>query len=76
MFALIDVRTTGLSGQDFAMGLLEDKRVAVMPGESFGAGLAGWLRLSLTQDDDLIAKACARIADYARALQNDARGAA
>ena len=76
MFALIDVRTTGLSGQDFAMGLLEDKRVAVMPGESFGAGLAGWLRLSLTQDDDLIAEACARIADYARALQNDARGAA
>ena len=40
MFALVDVRATGLSGQDFATGLLDRNKVAVMPGESFGAGLA------------------------------------
>ena len=40
-------------------GLLADEGVAVMPGESFGAALAGWIRISLTQDDALVAEACA-----------------
>jgi arginine:pyruvate transaminase len=46
MFVLVDVRATGLSGQDFALSLLDQQKVAVMPGESFGTGLSGWLRLS------------------------------
>jgi len=41
----------------------------VMPGESFGNGLAGWLRLSLTVDDSLIAAACTRLAAYAARAQ-------
>lgn len=65
MFALIDVRATGLSGEAFAMSLLEAEHVAVMPGESFGAGLAGWLRVSLTQEDARIAAAAERIAAHA-----------
>ena len=72
MFALVDVRATGLSGQAFASGLLAQAGVAVMPGESFGAGLAGWLRLSLTQDDAVVAEACARIAGFARTLTDAA----
>ena len=64
MFALVDVRASGLSGQDFAERLLEATGVAVMPGESFGAGLAGWLRLSLTRPDTEIAEAAARIARF------------
>lgn len=72
MFALVDVRATGLSGEAFANGLLESAGVAVMPGESFGAGLAGWLRLSLTQDDAVVAEACDRIAGFARTLGKDA----
>ena len=59
------VRETGLSGQDFALGLLAEHRVAVMPGESFGEGLKGWLRLSLTVEDALIARAADRIAAHA-----------
>jgi len=66
MFALVDVRGTGLMGRDFAEGLLEAKSVAVMPGGSFGATLEGWLRVSLTVPDDQIAEACTRIRDYAR----------
>jgi arginine:pyruvate transaminase len=69
MFALIDARATGISGEAFAMGLLQAKGVAVMPGESFGQALAGWVRLSLTVSDDRLAEACARIADYAGAGQ-------
>ena len=65
MFCVVDVRAVCPSGHDFAMGLLAAEKVAVMPGESFGTGLAGWLRLSLTQPDDRIAEAAARIARHA-----------
>lgn len=72
MFSLIDVRGTGLSGTAFAEGLLEMRKVAVMPGESFGTGLTGWLRLSLTQPDDRTAEAAARIAAHAAHLLGQA----
>ena len=65
MFALVNIAATGQSGEDFAMSLLEAEGVAVMPGESFGQGLAGWLRLSLTVDDALIETACTRILAHA-----------
>jgi len=72
MFALIDVRATGLSGTEFAAGLLDQRKVAVMPGESFGAGLSGWLRLSLTQPDDVILEATSRIAAHAASTLGNA----
>lgn len=72
MFALVDVRATGLSGQAFAKALLAETGVAAMPGESFGAGLGGWLRLSLTQPDAAIAEACARLAAFTANRLGDA----
>jgi arginine:pyruvate transaminase len=65
MFALIDLRKTGLSGEKFAMQLLNETGVAVMPGESFGQALAGWVRVALSQPDAVIIEACDRIAAYA-----------
>lgn len=65
MFALVDVRATGMAGEDFALRLLEDESVAVMPGESFGTALGGWLRLALSQPDHVLAEACTRIAAFA-----------
>jgi arginine:pyruvate transaminase len=69
MFALLDIRASGLSGNDFARALLNETGVATMPGESFGVGgaggLAGWLRLSLTQPDAAVAEACTRITTFA-----------
>src|SRR5690606_11366622 len=38
MFVMLDVRKTGLSGEDFARRLLAEENVVTMPGESFGAG--------------------------------------
>ena len=65
MFALVDVRATGLSGEAFAWGLLDDEKLAVMPGESFGVALSGWLRLALTVPDDLVEEAARRILRHA-----------
>ena len=72
MFALVDVRATGQGGLDFANGLLDRQSVAVMPGESFGAGLGGWLRLSLTQPDDVVIAATDRIAAHAAGVLGSA----
>ena len=72
MFALIDVRATGLTGECFAASLLDNQKVAVMPGESFGAGLQGWLRLSLTQPDDRTVEAANRIAAHAASILGNA----
>jgi arginine:pyruvate transaminase len=65
MFALVDVGAVAADGQAFALALLENAGVAVMPGASFGVALRSWLRLSLTQPDEVIEEACRRIAAYA-----------
>lgn len=68
MFVMVDVRKTGLSGEAFAMKLLAEENVVTMPGESFGAGGAGHLRVALTVDELEIAEACKRIARLAARL--------
>jgi arginine:pyruvate transaminase len=61
MFVMVDVRKTGLSGEAFAWRLLEEESVVTMPGESFGAGGAGHLRVALTVGVDEITEASKRI---------------
>ena len=67
MFCLLDVRATGLSGEEFAWRLL-DEHVVVMPGESFGSKGAGHVRIALTVESDVIVEACRRIAKLADGL--------
>ncbi len=56
MYLMLDIRKTGLSGEDFADALLMQHGIAVMPGESFGNAAAGHLRVALTvPEPDLIA---------------------
>ena len=64
MFTVVDIRASGLTGVEFAQMLLDEERVALMPGESFGVSLAGWVRISLTQSDADITEACHRIARF------------
>ncbi|MEP5762915.1 MAG: pyridoxal phosphate-dependent aminotransferase [Litoreibacter sp.] len=61
MFALIDVRATGLTGASFADKLLAETGVAVMPGLSFGRNLEGFIRITLTATDDKFDEALQRI---------------
>lgn len=70
MFIFADVRRTGLSGEDFALGLLKEENVAVMPGESFGRAGAGHIRLSLTVPTEALNVALDRIALFANRHSN------
>ena len=65
MFVMVDVRSTGLSGEQFAWRLLEEHGVGVMPGESFGAGGAGHVRIALTVEAPVIREACRKIRSLA-----------
>lgn len=68
MYLMIDIRSTGLSGDDFAHQLLVEHHIAAMPGESFGASAAGHLRIALTVDDDRLVSSANRIADVVEQL--------
>ena len=68
MFIMVDIRRTGLSGETFARKLLDEENVVTMPGESFGEGGAGHLRVALTVGEEALTEAAARIARLARRL--------
>jgi len=71
MFAMLDVRATGLSGQDFANRLLDDTSIAVMPGESFGQSAAGHVRVALTVEDDRLRDALERLRAFGEKLARE-----
>ncbi len=65
MYIMLDMRATGLTGEEFATGLLDTHHVAVMPGESFGQAAAGHVRVALTVNDERLADAVRHILEYA-----------
>jgi arginine:pyruvate transaminase len=68
MYAMLDIRATGLTGEAFAEALLDAERIAVMPGESFGAAAAGHVRVAMTLPDADYAAALARLLAFATRL--------
>jgi aspartate/methionine/tyrosine aminotransferase len=68
MYLMLDIRETGLSGNEFATRLLDAERIAVMPGESFGNAAAGHLRVALTVPEADLRDALGRIAAFASGL--------
>ncbi len=65
MYVMLDIRATGMSGEDFALALLEAHHVAVMPGESFGKAAAGHVRVALTVADEQLEVALQQLLDFA-----------
>ena len=72
MYLMADIRPTGLSGEAFALRLLDTHRIAVMPGESFGAAAAGHLRIALTVGDERLHAALDTFADFYAHLKREA----
>ncbi len=66
---MLDIRATGLSGDDFANALLDAEHIAVMPGESFGASAAGHIRVAMTIDDTAFEAALKTLCRFAEARQ-------
>lgn len=68
MYVMLNIRATGLSGEDFANQLLDTHHIAVMPGESFGKAAAGHIRVAMTIDDERYAEALRTLFDYVASL--------
>lgn len=68
MYVMLDLRATGMSGEDFANALLDAEHIAVMPGESFGAAAAGHVRVAMTIADDQYVDALNRLIRFASGL--------
>ncbi len=72
MYLMADIRPTGLTGDRFAERLLEEHRIAVMPGESFGKAAAGHLRIALTVEDTRLHAALDTLARFYLSLTRTA----
>jgi aspartate aminotransferase len=62
-----NITSFGLKDQDFCARLLEQEKVAAVPGSAFGA--EGYLRLSYATSDEIIAKGVGRLARFCAGLK-------
>ena len=65
-YLFTDITSTGLTSQEFAVRLLEEKSVACVPGSAFGTCGEGFVRLSYATSYEKIQEAAARISAFAK----------
>jgi len=71
-YAFPEISSTGLNSREFAIRLLEEERVAMVPGDAFGPGGAGYVRCSCSTAMDLITVAMDRIARFVDRIRSAA----
>lgn len=62
------IADTGISAETFAMRLLTEKKVAVVPGHVFGLGGDGHIRCCYATEFSLLKEALSRISDFLRTI--------
>ena len=65
-YAFPDIAASGMDDETFAQKLLEEERVAVVPGSSFGAGGEGYVRCSYATAYEKIEEALQRMDRFMR----------
>ncbi len=68
-YAFPSIRDTGLSAQEFAMGLLDQEKVACVPGTAFGPSGEGFVRCSYATALDELKEAVQRMAAFLNRLK-------
>ena len=68
-YAFPSVEATGLNGKDFAIGLLQAEKVAMVPGTAFGANGAGFCRACFATSYEQLIEASNRIERYVQSLR-------
>jgi len=62
------IKKTGLTSQEFCERLLKEEKIAVVPGDAFGPGGDGYIRVSYAYSIDKIMKALERIERFAKKI--------
>lgn len=60
-YIFVNIEKTGLKSVDFAIRLLEEEHVAVVPGVAYGKAYDSYVRIAFTHDLPILAEACKRI---------------
>ena len=63
-YAFPDIRATGLSSEEFCKRLLNEKKIAVVPGNAFGESGEGYVRISYAASMQSIQTAITRIGEF------------
>ncbi len=66
-YVFVDVRPTGLTSEEFSKRLLEEEKVAVVPGEAFGKEGSGFVRLSYAGKPEDLSEGVKRLRKFALA---------
>ncbi|MEJ5199009.1 MAG: pyridoxal phosphate-dependent aminotransferase [Anaerolineae bacterium] len=69
-YAFPNIAGTGLSSLEFADRLLDAEAVAVTPGDAFGPGGEGYVRLSYANSDEMLEEGARRIKRFVDSLQD------
>lgn len=64
-----NITSSGLTSKEFSLGLLEKKKVAVVPGGAFGASGEGFVRCSYATSLDEIKVAMKRMAEFCKEVR-------
>ena len=65
-YLFLDVLGTGMDGTDFAVRMLRDAGVVVIPGDSFGPHCGGYVRIACTVCEEKMREAAGRIKNSLR----------
>lgn len=65
-YAMADVSGTGMTGDEFAQGLLTEQHVAVIPGSGMGESCADFIRISFASSGENIREGLRRMGEYVR----------
>ncbi len=61
-----DIRVSGMTSEEFAMTLIEEERVAAVPGPAFGLGGEGYVRMCYATAQEKIEEALERMGRFVR----------
>jgi aminotransferase len=69
-YAFPSIASTGLTEREFALRLLEEQQVAIVPGTAFGPAGKGFCRASFSTSYERIIEACERIERFVGGLKH------
>lgn len=67
-YMMVDISATGMSSLDFALALLKNARVAVVPGIAYGKSCDKYVRIAFTLDKSRIDEGAKRIESFVETL--------
>lgn len=67
-YLFINIEKTGLGSEEFAYRLLEQKHIAVVPGNAFNQAGEGYIRIACTLSTEKLVSAAKQIVDFVESL--------